>query len=179
MKEKQGSSYRGGSGSRTAYLGLFLALAILFGYVESLIPQPLPVPGMKLGLANLVIAAILYLYSWREALLISAVRVVLLGFLFGNLFSIAYGLSGAAASLLVMALLKASGRFSIVGVSCGGGAAHTAAQTLLAALIVSGFPWRWYLPILMLSGLAAGFLVGIADAVIIPRIRTRGIRESC
>lgn len=170
MSRQKLPSYNGGKASRTAYLGLFMALAIIFGYIESLIPVPVPVPGMKLGLTNLVIAAILYIYSWREAIVISAVRVVVLGFLFGNLFSIVYGLSGAILSLIVMALLKATGKFSVVGVSCGGGVAHNTAQVIAATFMVTGFPWNWYLPILMIAGLIAGLMIGIADAIIIPRI---------
>ena len=170
-------AYNGGIASRTAYLGLFMALAIIFGYIESLIPAPVPVPGMKLGLTNLVVAAILYLYSWREAIVISALRVVVLGFLFGNMFSIVYGLSGAVLSLAVMAVLKATDKFSVVGVSCGGGVAHNTAQVIMATIMVTGFPWNWYLPILMIAGLIAGFLIGIADAIIIPRISLRSIRE--
>lgn len=162
--------YRGGRATRTAYLGLFLALAILMGYVEAILPIQMPVPGMKLGLPNLVIAAVLYMYSWKEAVIISSLRVIVIGFLFGNMFSIAYGLPGAVFSLLVMAVLKNTDRFSIIGVSAAGGTAHNIAQTLVAFLIVKGFPVRWYLPVLMIAGLIAGTLIGIADALIIPRI---------
>lgn len=178
MSKSKLPAYNGGTASRTAYLGLFMALAIIFGYIESLIPVPVPVPGMKLGLTNLVIAAILYLYSWREAIVISALRVVVLGFLFGNMFSIVYGLSGAVLSLIVMALLKATDKFSVVGVSCGGGVAHNTAQVIAATVMVTGFPWKWYLPILMIAGLIAGLMIGIADALIIPRISIRSVRET-
>ena len=82
-----------------AFLGIFLALAVIFGYVEALIPVPVPVPGIKLGLTNLVITAILYVYGYRQALVITTLRVFIIGFLFGNLFSIAYGLTGAVLSL--------------------------------------------------------------------------------
>jgi heptaprenyl diphosphate synthase len=162
--------YRGGTATKTAYLGLFLALAILMGYIEAIIPVQMPLPGMKLGLPNLVIAAILYIYSWKEAVIISALRVIVIGFLFGNMFSIAYGLPGAVFSLLVMAVLKRTDFFSIVGVSAAGGTAHNAAQTAVAFLIVKGFPARMYLPVLMIAGLIAGTLIGIADALIIPRL---------
>ena len=162
--------YRGETATRTAYLGLFMALAILMGYVEAIIPVQMPVPGMKLGLPNLVIAAVLYLYSWKEAVIISALRVVVIGFLFGNMFSITYGLPGAVFSLLIMAVLKRTGIFSIIGVSAAGGTAHNIAQTAVAFLIVKGFPVRWYLPLLMIAGLLAGTLIGFADSLIIPRI---------
>lgn len=170
MDEFKQPHVKGGIATKTAYLGLFLALAILMGYVEAILPVQMPVPGMKLGLPNLVIAGILYMYSFREALVISAVRVVVIGFLFGNMFSIAYGLPGAVLSLCVMAALKRTHIFGIIGVSAAGGVTHNAAQAAVAYILVKGFPIRWYLPVLMLAGLLAGVLIGIADALILPRI---------
>lgn len=86
---------------KTAYLGLFAAVAIIFGYVESLlIPFFAGIPGIKLGLANLAVLFILETYTWKEAALVSAVRIVVIGFLFGNMFTIIYSLAGAALSLL-------------------------------------------------------------------------------
>ena len=81
---------------KIANLGLFAAVAIIFGYVESLIPFFAGIPGMKLGLANLAVLFILEKYTWKEAALVSAVRIVVIGFMFGNLFSILYSLAGAA-----------------------------------------------------------------------------------
>ena len=160
----------------TAYLGIFLALAVIFGYVEALIPVPVPVPGIKLGLTNLVITAILYVYGYREALVITALRVFIIGFLFGNLFSIAYGLTGAVLSLTVMALMKRTGLFGVIGVSAAGGVSHNIAQVMTAYFMVTGFPVRWYMPILMLAGVGAGILTGIADVMIIPRLHRFGVR---
>lgn len=91
---------------KTAYLGLFAAVAIIFGYVESLIPFFAGIPGIKLGLANLAVLFILETYTWKEAALVSAVRIVVIGFLFGNMFTIIYSLAGAALSLFVMTLMK-------------------------------------------------------------------------
>lgn len=163
-----------GKSMKTAYLGLLLALAVICGYIEALIPVPVPVPGMKLGLANLVIAAVLYLYGPVEAITVSLLRVLIIGFLFGNMFSIVYGMSGAAASLISMALLKRTRAFGIIGVSALGGVVHNVAQVIAAVLILQVFPWRWYLPVLMLAGLAAGILVGLADRIVLPRIYAEG-----
>lgn len=91
---------------KTAYLGLFAAVAIIFGYVESLVPVFTGIPGIKLGLANLAVLFILDRYSFKEAALVSVVRILVIGFMFGNLFSILYSLAGAALSLTVMDLLK-------------------------------------------------------------------------
>ena len=156
---------------KVAVSGLLLALAVLFGYVEAIIPGPMPVPGMKLGLANIVIVTILYLAGWKEAIVISALRVLIIGFLFGNLFSISYGLAGTAFSILGMALVRKTGRFSVVSVSALGGVLHNCGQILVATLVVIGFPWKWYLPVLMLAGLGAGIVTGFLNRLIIPRVK--------
>lgn len=156
---------------KVASSGLLLALAVLFGYVEAIIPVPMPVPGMKLGLANIVIVTILYLAGWKEAIVISALRVLIIGFLFGNLFSISYGLAGTALSILGMALVRKTRRFSVVSVSALGGVLHNCGQILVATLVVIGFPWKWYLPVLMLAGLGAGIVTGFLNRLIIPRVK--------
>lgn len=129
---------------------------------------------MKLGLANLVIAAVLYLYGPFEAMAVTVLRVLIIGFLFGNMFSIVYSMSGAAASLVAMAIIKRTRAFGIIGVSALGGVVHNVAQVVVAVLVLEGFPWRWYLPVLMLAGLAAGILVGLADRIVLPRIYAEG-----
>ena len=165
--ESQGKS----AARRIATSGLLLALAVLFGYVEAIIPVPMPVPGMKLGLANIVIVTILYLAGWKEAIVISALRVLIIGALFGNLFSITYGLAGTALSILGMALVKRTGKFSVISVSALGGVLHNCGQILVATIVVIGFPWKWYLPVLMLAGLGAGVVTGFLNQLIIPRVR--------
>ena len=110
--------------SKLAYLGLFSAVAIIFGYVESLIPFFMGIPGIKLGLANLAVLFLLQKYSVKEAALVSVVRILVIGFMFGNLFSILYSLAGAFLSLTVMTLMIKKTDFSLVGVSVAGGIAH-------------------------------------------------------
>lgn len=154
---------------KTALLGLFSALAIIFGYVELLIPTG--IPGVKLGLANLAVLFVLMRYSWREAALISAVRIVVIGFLFTNTFSILYSLAGAALSLLVMVLLKRSPRFSVFGVSMAGGIAHNVGQLLIAMAIVENFSLVYYAPVLLISGVLTGFLIGALTTEVLKRVR--------
>ena len=101
--------------NRAAYFGVLTALALIFSYIETLIPIQFGVPGIKLGLANLIIVIVLYKTDWREALLLSVVRIIIAGFIFGNLFSIVYSLAGGVLSLAVMALLKRKDRFSVAG----------------------------------------------------------------
>lgn len=156
--------------SAVAKGGLLLGLAVLCGYVEAIVPIPLPIPGMKLGLANIVIVTILYLSGWKQALVVSGLRVLIIGALFGNLFSIAYGLAGTACSILGMTLLKRTGAFSALSVSALGGVLHNCGQVLVAVLVVIGFPWQWYLPILMLTGLGAGVVIGFLNRLLLPRL---------
>ncbi|MGN0398641.1 MAG: Gx transporter family protein [Blautia sp.] len=158
---------------KTAYLGLFSAAAILFGYVESLFPVFLGIPGIKLGLANLVTVFLLYQFSWKEAALVSLVRIFVTGFLFGNLFSILFSLAGAALSLAIMVLLKKKGGFSPGGVSVAGGVAHNVGQILVAAFVVENVNLFYYLPVLLIAGVVAGFLMGILAGELLKRVRRK------
>ena len=113
---------------KTAYLGLFSAIAIIFGYVESLLPIFIGLPGIKLGLANLAVLFLLERYTFREASIVSVIRILVIGFLFGNMFSIIYSLSGAALSLTCMTFMKAKTDFSPIGISVFGGVTHNIGQ---------------------------------------------------
>lgn len=153
-----------------AVFGVFTALALIFSYVELLIPINFGIPGAKLGLANLVIIIVLYKSDWKEALLLSVVRIVLAGFLFGNLFGILYSLAGGILSLAVMALLKRSGAFSIIGVSMAGGVSHNVGQLIMAMLVVETYAVGYYLPVLLIAGLITGTLIGIAGREMLKRL---------
>ncbi|MCD8105207.1 MAG: Gx transporter family protein [Lachnospiraceae bacterium] len=155
---------------KTAYLGMFTALAMILSYVESLLPVFYGIPGVKLGLANSMSLVILYLAGVPEAFCVSVIRVVLSGFLFGNLFSIAYSLAGALLSLAVMALMKKSGVFSIAGVSMLGGISHNIGQLVIAMLLVENLNLLYYLPVLLLSGLVTGLVIGILSSEIRKRL---------
>lgn len=157
--------------TRVAYFGVFTALALIFSYVESLIPFQIGIPGVKLGLANLIIVIALYKMSLREAYLLSVTRVVLAGFIFGNLFSILYSLAGALLSLTVMALLKRNGAFSILGVSIGGGVMHNVGQLIVAMFVVQTFSVSYYIPVLLVAGLLTGLFIGIAADAMLMRLR--------
>ena len=147
--------------SRVAYFGVFTALALIFSYVETLIPVNLGIPGVKLGLANLIIVVALYKMRLSEAYLLSVVRVLLAGFIFGNYFSIIYSLAGGLLSLTVMVLLKQMGSFSVMGISVAGGVCHNIGQMIVAMLVVETFSVAYYFPVLLIAGLLTGFLIGI------------------
>ena len=156
---------------KAAYLGLLCAAAMILGYVESLIPMFAGIPGMKLGLPNAAIVMVLYLYSWKEAYLVSAVRILGIGFLFGNVFSIAFSSAGAALSLLCMQLAKRSGKVDTVGVSIIGGVTHNAGQILVAMCIVENARIGYYFFILAISGVVTGMVIGIISGDLTKRMR--------
>lgn len=160
------------SSRRLARYALLTALAMALSWLESLVPLAGVVPpGVKLGLTNLVVIFALYRMSLRDAAAISLVRVVLVAFTFGNSYSFAYSLAGAALSLAVMALLKRSGKFSLLGISVAGAVSHNIAQVLVAMAVLETARLAWYLPVLLVSGIAAGVCVGAAGALIVKRIR--------
>ena len=146
--------------SKVAQYGLFAALAILMGYVEMLIPLPLLVPGMKLGLANVIIVIVLYHIDTKSAFFISLVRVLMSGLLFQGFAGLLYSLAGALLSLAVMALLKKTGKVSITGVSVMGGVFHNVGQIIVAAVGVEKIKMAYYLPFLLVTGVVTGFVIG-------------------
>lgn len=145
---------------KIANLGIFSALAIIFGYIETLIPVFAGIPGIKLGLANLAVLYILVRYTFRDAILVSVIRIIVIGFLFGNMFSILYSLAGAALSLSVMALMQKHTDFSLIGISVAGGVTHNIGQLLIAILIVENRSLLYYAPVLLISGVITGCLIG-------------------
>lgn len=152
---------------RIALLGMLLALALIVSYVEVLLPFNFGIPGIKLGLANIVILTALYLLGERDALLLLIARVALSAMLFGTVMSFLYSLVGGLLSFAVMALLKRTKRFRIFTVSIAGGVSHNAGQLIVAAFIVSNLNLFYYMPVLLLAGLLTGALIGIIAQEII------------
>lgn len=152
-----------GIAKKIAYAGMLIALAMIFSYVESFLVLPLAIPGVKLGLANLVVLTGLYYMKPGEVLGISVARIVLVSFLFGNMASLIYSLAGGLLSFAVMVLLKKTNAFSTIGVSVTGAVSHNLAQVLVAALVVNNVKMFYYLPILMLCGIVTGIIVGVVS----------------
>lgn len=158
-------------GKRIARYALLVSLAMVLSWLESLIVFPGLLPGMKVGLTNLVVVFALYRMSPRDAAAVSLVRVALVSLTFGNAYSFAYSLAGAALSLAVMAGLKRTGRFSILGVSIAGGVCHNLGQLGVAMAVLGTARLGWYLPWLMAGGVAAGTAVGAAGGIVVDRVR--------
>lgn len=156
---------------KTAFCGLTLALSLIAGYAESLIPLTVAIPGIKLGAGNSVIVFLLYMVGTKEALLVNLCRVFLSGFFFGNMTAILYSLSGALLSLLAMVLIKKTDRFSIGGVSMAGGVFHNIGQLLVAYFILKTGAVLYYLPVLVVSGTITGLGIGWLAGEICKRIK--------
>lgn len=161
---------------KTAYLGLFLALALICSYIESLIPFYFGIPGVKLGLTNIVVILMLYIMGAKYALMISIARIFLAGLLFGNMFSILYSLAGGLLSFFCMAILKKTGRFKIISISAVGGITHNLGQIMVAAAVVENINLFYYYPVLLLAGVVTGVLIGIAAQEILLRLPDHRLR---
>lgn len=156
---------------KIAYIGLLIALAFVFSYIEFLIPVNIGIPGAKLGLANLVIIVALYTLNEKDAFLLSMIRIVLVGFTFANLASMLYSLAGGILSYLGMLLAKRTKKLSITGVSVIGGVFHNIGQIIMAIWVVKTTSLIYYLPVLMVSGIAAGVAIGILGAMVTKRMK--------
>lgn len=152
--------------SRIAAASMFAALAMIFSYIEFLIPFSVGIPGVKLGLPNLIIIIALYKMDIKYAFTINVVRILISGLLFTGAFGTVYSLAGGLLSLSVMWILKKTDLFSMIGVSMAGGVAHNMGQLLIASAIVSDLKMFLYFPILMFSGLISGILIGIVAYVL-------------
>ncbi|MBQ1363200.1 MAG: Gx transporter family protein [Oscillospiraceae bacterium] len=151
-------------------MALTTAIALVLSFVESQIPAFVAVPGVKMGLANIAIVYALYRLGWKEAALISLIRVVLVSLLFGSAASFLYSLAGAVLSLLGMALLKKTGKFTEIVVSVAGGVLHNIGQIAMASIILETDALRYYLPFLLVSGILAGVVIGLISGILIRRI---------
>ena len=151
--------------------GIMIALALILSYVEAQIPAFVAVPGMKLGLTNLVVVVTLYLLGSKSAMAINVVRIIIVSILFGNTLSFAFSIAGGMLSTLVMILLKKTNKFSTLGVSAAGGISHNIGQIIVAMFTLGTNAIAWYLMMLWISGVFSGTLIGVIGGIITTRIR--------
>ncbi|MDD6920634.1 MAG: Gx transporter family protein [Eubacteriales bacterium] len=162
------------NGSKANYVAItavMVALAMMFSYVEAMFPIAIAIPGIKLGIANIVVLIALYLLNAKYALLINVIRIFLVGFLFTGTFGIIYSLAGGLLSYAVMVLLKKTNWFSIIGISMAGGVFHNLGQLITAGLIVENMNIFLYFPILLFSGMITGVLMGIVASIVMGRLK--------
>lgn len=155
---------------KIAYLGLLTALAMILSFVESQIPALVAIPGIKVGLPNIAIVFILYKIGAKQAVAVSFVRVFLVSLLFGNLQIMTFSMAGAFLSMLGMILLKKTEWFSVITVSIVGGILHNVGQIIAACIWTQTAEVVLYLPVLLISGLLTGGLIGLAAGLMVKRL---------
>lgn len=157
--------------SKIGFLGIFTTIGLMLSYIESLFMIPIRVPGIKIGLSNLITVVILYLMGPLEAFFVLIARVILSGILFGNASSVIYSIAGALISFCFMILLKKTNVFSEVGVSVIGGVSHNIAQLFMAIILTGSVKVLYYAPALAIFGCIAGIIIGFISIVIIRRLK--------
>ncbi len=154
-----------------AFMGLFTSIALILAYVEAIIPPIFPaIPGIKVGLPNIIIIFMLYRRSAWSAIGVSLMRLVLVALLFGNAMTFMYSLAGAALSLAVMILLKRLNFLSTVGVSVAGAVSHNVGQILIAILLLNTTEIAYYLVVLTVTGVIAGVFIGLCGAELVKKV---------
>lgn len=154
-----------------AMCGLMASLGLIFSYVEVLFPISIGIPGVKLGIANLVVIIALYKLGAKYAFSINVIRILVAGLLFNGAFGALYSLAGAVLSFAVMCCLKKTNLFSMVGVSMAGGVAHNLGQLLVAATIIENLKIFIYFPVLLASGMITGIVIGIVSHIVMQKLR--------
>jgi heptaprenyl diphosphate synthase len=149
-------------------LGILASLAMVLSFVETLLPPVYAaVPGIKIGLANIVNVFLLYKFSVKDTAIVTLIRVLIVSMLFSNVMTLAYSIAGAVLSITVMALLKKTNLFSTVGVSIAGGVAHNLGQIIVAIFVTSTIEIGYYMIFLCISGVLSGMLIGIVGALVL------------
>ena len=155
---------------RLTLTAMLTVIALMFSYVEAMIPITLGIPGFKLGFANIMIIIAIYALDARYALAINLTRIVLSGLLFGTPFSMMHSLAGGMLSLVVMLILKRTKWFSVIGVSMAGGVIHNLGQLMVAAFAVSNIRMFIYFPVLVFTGIATGIGTGVISYVVLTKL---------
>jgi len=154
---------------KLAKMGLLLALGMILSYVEFLFPIAPSMPGVKIGLSNMLVVLLLYSYGVGYGILYQVARIFLTCLLFGNIFSCIYSLMGAGFSMAVMLLIKKSRFLDMAGVSMLGGIAHNLGQLMVAYFFVQNTAIAWYIPILLITGAVSGYVIGVISEILLKR----------
>ena len=162
---------------KLALRGMLVAAAFILSWIEAQIPAFFSVPGIKLGLTNLVVLVALYCLGEKDAVAVNILRILLAGFTFGNVFSLLYSMAGGILSGVMMILLKKSGKFQLATVSVAGGVSHNVGQILVAMVVLETKSILYYLPVLWISGITAGLVVGLIGQEVVKRLPKEKDRE--
>lgn len=154
---------------RITEFGLLLAVSLVLAYFETLLPVMIAVPGVKLGLANIVTMLVLYRWGAKYAIFFMALRVAMAGFLFSGVTGIIYSFSGGILCIAAMYIIKKFPFFSTMGVSMTGAVFHNLGQILIAVFVMENIHILYYFPVLCLTGLLSGFAIGYMSGLLIKR----------
>ena len=157
--------------TKLTFLGLFTAVALVLSFLETLIPNMVPIPGFKIGLANFAVLLALYLFGFKEAVTVDLCRIILAALLFGSFFSFFYALSGAVFALIIELIIKKTDKFSPVGVSVFGAVFHNLGQFLVAVIILKSLGILYYLPFTLLFCVLSGALNGYLVLILKDRLK--------
>ncbi|MGN1094931.1 MAG: Gx transporter family protein [Eubacteriales bacterium] len=161
-----------GTSKKIAFLGMCTAIALVLSYIEAIIPPIYSaVPGIKLGLPNIMIVFVLYKYGAKEAAAVSFLRLAIASLLFGSVMTLAYSAAGAVISLALMIILKKTSKFSTVGVSIAGGVSHNLGQILVAMLLLETREIGYYMIVLAITGTIAGVLIGLCASLLLKYLK--------
>lgn len=158
---------------KVAQMGLLIALAFILGYLESLIPIHIGIPGVKLGLANIVVLIAIVKFEPKDVITLAVVRAVLSGLTFGTLYSMAYSLSGGLLSAFIMLIMHKFKKFSIISISVVGGVTHNIGQLLVASVVLKSLDLRYYSGFLIICGCITGILTGIIAVTVLRYLKTK------
>lgn len=162
------------STKKLTFLGVLTSVALILSYIEAMLPPIYAaVPGIKVGLPNIVILFLLYRYGVKEAAAVSFIRLIVSMMLFGSPTMFIYSLAGAVLSLLFMAILKRTGLFSAVGVSVSGGVMHNLGQVLCAMLLLETAEIGYYMFVLVISGTLAGIFIGLLGGILLDKLNVK------
>jgi heptaprenyl diphosphate synthase len=155
-------------------LALLVSMAGVLHFIETILPLPLPIPGFKLGLANIITLFVIVVYGLREALIVSCLRTTLGTLMAGALFGLPFflGLAGAVTACLIMHVVfrRLTPTFSLIGVSIFGAVGHNAAQLLVAMLILKLPDLIFYFPYLVLFAVGTGAVTGLIIAGVLRKL---------
>lgn len=163
---------------KLVYFSLLTTMAAALGLLEAMLPNPFPLPGIKLGLANIVTLLVIYVFGLKEGLAISILRVLFVSFMSGTFLSVAFflSLSGGIVSALVMAVMKRYvHNFSIIGISIAGAVSHNIGQLLTASFLIQTGYIFFYLPVLLLAALPTGLITGYIAGLLLPYLKGKFI----
>ncbi len=158
-----------------ARMGMMVAVAFVLSYIESVLPLNFGIPGIKAGFSNIVVIFSLFTFNSITTFGIAVVRIILCGLTFGSLSSMLYSLAGGILSFLIMLFLKKTKKFSIYSISVAGGVFHNIGQVLVAMAVLQTGLLLYYLPFLLLAGVAAGIIVGIIGGILVKRLQYTNI----